>query len=121
MSATNNERKSQRLPAAWARLARTASVVALTAALTYVVHATPAESATPPPGDRALVIGIDHYADARLNLAGAVRDAHNIRGLLTEHLGFAAEQVRVLTNQDATREGILTAIREWLVVGRTIF
>ena len=117
MSATENERKSQRLPAAWVRLARTASIVALTAALTYVVHVTQAVSATPPPGDRALVIGIDHYADARLNLAGAVRDAHNIHWLLTEHLGFATEQIRMLTNQDATREGILSAIRDWLVVG----
>ena len=71
-----------------------------------------------PPGDRALVIGIDQYADERFTpLRGAVNDARNIRWLLGEHLGFRTEQIRVLTDEMATRDGILGAIRTWLVEG----
>ncbi len=79
-------------------------------------------SASPTPvagrGDRALVIGIDRYADDRLpGLRGAVRDARNMRGLLTGHLGFAPAGVRLLTNGQATRAGILGGIRDWLEAG----
>ena len=54
----------------------------------------PKPVASPPPrGDRALVVGIDRYADpAFTDLRGAARDAHNIRWLLAEHLGFAPER-----------------------------
>ena len=70
------------------------------------------------PGDRALIIGINLYADARIqDLRGAVRDARNMHRLLSEHLGFEPEDIRTLINGEATREGILTAIREWLVEG----
>ena len=76
---------------------------------------------SPPPakrGDRALVVGIDRYADDRFtDLRGAVRDARNMRGLLTDHLGFAPGEVRLLTDGAATREGILGGIREWLEAG----
>ena len=74
----------------------------------------------PPPqrGDRALLVGIDRYADKRFtDLRGAVRDARNMRALLTEHLGFSSNEVRLLTDADATREGILAGIREWLEAG----
>ena len=88
---------------------------------------TPSAEAPPPPkpqasapsrGDRALVIGIDRYADPSFtDLRGAARDARNIQWLLTEHLGFAPDQVRVLTDDAATRRGIVSGIREWLVAG----
>ena len=72
----------------------------------------------PPRGDRALLIGINHYpADEITDLQGAVNDVHNMRDLLTGHLGFDAGQVRVLTDAQATREGILAGIRDWLVAG----
>ena len=71
----------------------------------------------PPRGDRALLIGINRYANSDFNLGGAVRDAHNMRGLLTGYLGFDAGQIRLLTDAQATREGILKGIRNWLVAG----
>ena len=79
----------------------------------------PKPVASPPPrGDRALVVGIDRYADpAFTDLRGAARDAHNIRWLLAEHLGFAPERIRVLTDEAATRQGIVSGIRDWLVAG----
>ena len=76
------------------------------------------EASAPPRGDRALVIGIDRYADPGFtDLRGAARDARNIQWLLTEHLGFAPDRVRVLTDDAATRRGIVSGIRDWLVAG----
>jgi secreted trypsin-like serine protease len=71
---------------------------------------------TVPAGDRALLVGIDEYADPSLNLVGgSVNDVQNVADLLTRHLGFDADQVRTLTNQQATRDNILQAIEDWLI------
>lgn len=76
-----------------------------------------AEDGAPTRGDRALVVGINRYDNPGFNLNGAVRDAHNMRDLLSEHLGFRHEQIRLLTDEQATREGILNGVRDWLVAG----
>ena len=79
---------------------------------------TPAETASAPRGDRALLIGINRYADNNFtDLQGAVRDAHNMRRLLIRHLGYTSDQVRVLADQDATRDGIIDGVRDWLLKG----
>ena len=78
----------------------------------------PAETASLPKGDRALLIGINRYADNNFtDLQGAVRDAHNMRRLLIQHLGYTSDQVRVLTDRDATRDGIIDGVRDWLLKG----
>ena len=80
--------------------------------------AQPSPSAAAPPGGRALIVGIDRYAEDRFqDLQGAVRDAHNIRRLLVEHLGFAPEDIRMLLDEEATRERMLAEFRNWLVAG----
>ena len=94
---------------------------------TAVAETSPSGTAKPPlpdysdalpRGDRALVVGVDEYADPGFtDLRGAARDARNIRWLLTEHLGFDPRQVRMLTDGDATRAGIVDGIRDWLVAG----
>ena len=82
---------------------------------------------------RALLIGIDTYtAEAQrktaladsvsddergsvrgwTDLDGAVNDAQALRALLTTRFGFAEENVRLLLNADATRKGILQALRD---------
>ena len=79
---------------------------------------TESPSPAPPRGDRALLIGINQYADSGISdLQGAVNDARNVHALLTGYLGFDAGRVRVLTDAQATREGILSGIRDWLVAG----
>ena len=79
----------------------------------------PASTATPAPprGDRALLVGINRYANPDFDLHGAVRDAHNMHELLTGHLGFDADQIRLLTDEQATRGAILAGMRDWLVAG----
>ncbi|MDP7693335.1 MAG: caspase family protein, partial [Vicinamibacterales bacterium] len=76
----------------------------------------PIQAANLPPGDRALLIGIDSYGDSSLDLVGgSVNDAHNVMRLLTDHMGFLPEQVRVLTNGQATRDAILGSVEDWLI------
>ena len=70
------------------------------------------------PGDRALVVGINRYLEPAFpDLQGAVRDAQNVRSLLTGHLGFAADQIRLLIDEQATRDNILAGLRDWLAAG----
>ena len=83
--------------------------------------APPVSSASPPApaGGRALIIGIDDYAvDERVTrLKGAVNDAEAIKVFAVGSLGFGEGEIRMLTNQDASRAAILAAIDEWLVRG----
>lgn len=72
----------------------------------------------------ALVIGIDKYPLLRRvspsgqtvskDLRGCVNDARNMTQILGERHGFAAENIRLLTDEQATREGILAGLR-WLL------
>jgi len=87
---------------------------------------------------RALLIGIDKYAPdekaapgqapetasrpnpskgrgAWYDLDGAVNDVEAMGEILVARYGFRREDVRLITNRDATRERILAAIREHLV------
>jgi hypothetical protein len=74
--------------------------------------------------DRALVIGINHYPfipkDGVQNgsdLAGSVPDAGHFADMLTTTLGYRPEDVKVLTDAEASRDGILGAFRSWLIDG----
>ena len=64
-------------------------------------------------GSWAIVIGIDDYAKWP-KLQYAARDAQAIRETLIQKFGFAPEQVVSLTNQQATRAGILGAFHDKL-------
>lgn len=71
----------------------------------------------------ALLIGINAYPDRALDpgvaqdigLRGCLTDVALQRQLLVHRFGFAPVDVVTLTNQEATRAGILTAIDEHLV------
>ena len=96
---------------------RWASCAALLALL-FAFGVPASAGASPARGDRALLVGIDRYADAAItDLRGAARDARNVHWLLTEHLGFDSSQILTLTDDGATRDGIVTGIRDWLVAG----
>jgi len=59
----------------------------------------------------ALLIGINEYASPKVNnLNGAVNDVTMMRRILVTRLGFDEANIRVLTNEEATRKDILKAI-----------
>jgi hypothetical protein len=69
---------------------------------------------------RALLIGINQYLPQAKNvtiqnrnwsnLDGSVNDIMSVRALLTARFGFQSQHIRILTNQDATREAIMGAL-----------
>jgi secreted trypsin-like serine protease len=67
------------------------------------------------PGDRALLVGIDHYQDPKFNLKGSANDVRNIERLLTNTFEYQPEQIMSLLDAQATRANILKAFDEWLI------
>ena len=71
---------------------------------------------------RALVIGIDIYLPGNvtevnsgrtswINLDGCVNDAMSVKTLLESKYGFGEDHISLLTNEKATREGIINSIK----------
>ena len=71
--------------------------------------------------DRALVVGIDDYdaVGGAPRLTGAVADAKRIEAMLVERLGFAADEIVVLTDGAASYDAILTNLIDHLISGTT--
>ena len=64
----------------------------------------------------ALLVGINNYKSEKIpKLRGAVNDVNGMKRLLVERFGFPSTSVMVLTDEQATREGILHAFREHLI------
>lgn len=62
----------------------------------------------------ALLVGIDRFA-AQTNLDGCTNDIGAMYGLLTTGYGVDPDAVRVLRDEEATRQGIIDAFMEHLV------
>jgi hypothetical protein len=69
--------------------------------------------------DRALVIGIGTYENLPedMFLHGPKNDVKAILSLLTGTLQFKPAEIRVLTDDKATRQAILSSMDEWLIAG----
>jgi len=65
----------------------------------------------------AVIVGINEYAMAGMNLSGCVNDANNMKKLLVECCGFKKEGIKMLTDAQATKDNILAHLN-WLVSGR---
>lgn len=59
--------------------------------------------------DRALLIGISEYADSERipHLPGPINDVRLAQEMLVNHFGFSADNIVLLENEKATRQGIL--------------
>jgi tetratricopeptide (TPR) repeat protein len=76
----------------------------------------PADLASKPIKDKwALIIGISKFADQSLNLKYAAKDARDFHDYLIKEANFAPDHVKLLINEDATRENILDMLGDkWL-------
>ena len=70
---------------------------------------------TPPPGRRALLVGINDYPNPSDRLEGCVNDVFLMSSLLQEN-GFKADDIRIVLNERATAKGIVDRL-EWLLDG----
>ena len=66
--------------------------------------------------NRALLIGIGKYKNPRLNLQGIDKDIAVMKNIAAR-TGFQPKQIMTLTDEQATYEGIVRAIRTWLIQG----
>lgn len=63
----------------------------------------------------ALVIGISSFKDSSINLKYAAKDATDFKNYLISDAGFKSDHVRLLTNEQATRENIVADLGDkWL-------
>lgn len=68
------------------------------------------------PRKRALLVGISNYHDKRWpQLAGAVNDVKIQEMLLIHRFGFAPQEIRLLVDEEATRDNILKSLEKHLV------
>jgi hypothetical protein len=59
---------------------------------------------------KALLIGINQYKIPGANLRGCVNDVKNMQAVLTQYYGFAAGDMTVLTDYDATKKAMQAGI-----------
>lgn len=85
----------------------------------------------PARADRALLIGINDYYTVHPDpppncpgdcvyvgpLNGAVADTAAMKALLVDKMGYAEQDIRIITDHEATGDRILQEVREWLVAG----
>jgi hypothetical protein len=63
----------------------------------------------------ALVVGISNFEDPTINLKFAAKDATDFANYLSQTAGFKKDHIRLLTNDAATREGIIQSMgTKWL-------
>jgi hypothetical protein len=66
---------------------------------------------------KALLVGINIYKpELDTNLRGCVNDVETMRKLLVDNFGFNPENIRVLVDERATKQGILDRLK-WLLNG----
>lgn len=71
------------------------------------------------PARRALLVGVNEYAAARVpDLRGAVNDVRMMQSILTSRFGFAASDIVLLTDAAATRAAVLAAIDQLVRVSQ---
>lgn len=67
------------------------------------------------PRKLALLVGINNYSNGMNRLRGCVNDVLMQKELLTHRFGFSPQDVLILTDEQATRKGILQAFEEHLI------
>jgi len=67
---------------------------------------------------RALLVGINHYADPDVPATpGCVEDANSLAAFIQTKYGFARGSIKVLLNEQATAANIQKQFKEWLIDG----
>ncbi len=68
---------------------------------------------------RALLVGIDYRKapNPHLRLSGARNDVREMHKVMTGTLGFSESSIKMLVEEDATRQNILKTFTHWLIEG----
>lgn len=68
---------------------------------------------------KAVLIGVNRYKIPGADLRGCVNDVKNLQSVLTQYYGFSSRDVTALTDFNATKKNIETAIRSLISGGRS--
>lgn len=83
------------------------------ACIVFIGVGSPQVVASQEPQRRALLIGINDYTSPKVpDLRGAVNDVEMMKRVLITRLGFPEENIKLLTDKQATRSAVLDAIDE---------
>lgn len=66
---------------------------------------------------KALCVGINDYPFEGNDLKGCVNDAKGWAGILTGHFGFAEADIKLLLDEQATKEAMLSSLEEMIANG----
>lgn len=93
-----------------------ASIILLLGFISFgSVPAFAADGDRPVPDKWALVVGISEFQDASMNLQYPAKDATDFYNYLINEAHFAKDHVRLLLNEKATRENVLSQVGDrWL-------
>ncbi len=74
-----------------------------------------AERPFKPVGEKwALVVGVSNFEDKSINLRYAAKDATDFANFLTKQANFKQDHVKLLVDENATRQNIVDALLKWL-------
>jgi len=65
---------------------------------------------------KALLVGINKYQMANVDLNGCVNDVTNVRDILLKYFGYKADDIRIVTDQRATKKAVMERLK-WLTKG----
>jgi len=69
--------------------------------------------------NKAILVGINHYPDPKLELVAAQNDVALVRSFLVDHLGFDQSDIIVIENEEATATALTDAIKNHLIRSAT--
>jgi len=68
----------------------------------------------PNPNALALIVGVQGYKNTNADALYADRDAKMFKDYASEKLGIPENRIKILLNDNATEQGILLSVKEWL-------
>lgn len=66
---------------------------------------------------RALLIGVENYKDSKHDLEGVREDVKIMKEVLLKRGGFNESEIKILVDQQATKENVVKNFKEWLING----
>ncbi len=66
---------------------------------------------------RALLIGVENYKDSKHDLEGVREDVKIMKEVLLRRAGFNESEIKVLVDQQATKDNVIKSFKEWLING----
>ena len=65
---------------------------------------------------KAILVGVNKYQMTNADLNGCVNDVTNVRDILLKYFGYKADDIRVITDQRATKKAVMEGLK-WLTKG----